>query len=320
MLPMQPLIESAHRVGTYWVGPYQADLLDCIISEGDIDYQYALVVKDAEDIPLLIVTSEYPYTGFPGDSGLTFFGAFHPEGHHNFGPDEFKNSSEFLDRALIKAAELLSKYGRRFSIQAALLRRLREVDFEVPPSSPPLQPQPKGHTMQPIEQLLRDAIVDVAKREDDELLDMGVESGIFFMPELAFAYQVGKSLVQSGEEIKWNREQSLAPGGITDLILDVPGDDRRIAIEFKVCSDQDGFSNDFTKLRALNPDRYRCFFCALIDVFKQDASGDGRVTLLSNECDQQHLRQIGELVFLPSRQVGRYVTPVHCLVGLWEVL
>jgi hypothetical protein len=178
---------------------------------------------------------------------------------------------------------------------------------------------------------IANVIIDVAKREDDELRSINHNKGIFDMPELAFAYQCGKSIMLNrhdvfGEDVpKWEREVDLGNGGPTDLIFRYPNN-RTIAIEFKIRDTLHAYRRDINKLLKLDPTTHTCCFCSLIDVFTKhiktdgliDADKDGRYQETESTAGAKLLRLTNVTPNFPTQQT-KYTDDISCVIGLWEV-
>ena len=84
-------------------------------------------------------------------------------------------------------------------------------------------------------------ILEVTDKENSYLIDH-FRQGIFFMPELAFAYMCGKAIMENQTEIfgsngyEWIREKKYDNNyGIADLVFESPGGGSpEIVIEFKM--------------------------------------------------------------------------------------
>ena len=105
---------------------------------------------------------------------------------------------------------------------------------------------------------IADKITEVAKSENDELIKISEETnqnlGLFHMPELAFAYECGKYIMENAHNIfepddipVWKRELNLGNGGPSDLIFEFK-DGYKIVVEFKMRDTIDAYLNDVSKL------------------------------------------------------------------------
>jgi hypothetical protein len=115
---------------------------------------------------------------------------------------------------------------------------------------------------------LGETIVRLAQSEDKELQPLG--KSIFHVPEIAFAYLVGKAIAKAstdaGESLDWEPESRVVQGSTDriDLILR-PKRERPIAIEFKAGYGVSAASvrRDIRKLRQIGAD-YDRLFCGLM--------------------------------------------------------
>ena len=80
-----------------------------------------------------------------------------------------------------------------------------------------------------ISEKIAETIFCVAEKENALLRNLA-NDGIFFMPELAFAYECGKAIMSRSKDIfetqspKWIREIDIGNGGPTDLLFELPND------------------------------------------------------------------------------------------------
>lgn len=181
----------------------------------------------------------------------------------------------------------------------------------------------------PLLQLLYDVASDVARREDRTLHDL-TATGVFFMPEIAYAYAVGKEMTHRaralfpGERVEWQRELDLKGGGPTDLVLRV-GERRPLAVEFKLPAPWPKYVADIAKLRRVHdhhPGRYDLAFCALMDASEAAGVEAGRI----DEFEQAIAREgrvvmdrVGPLTPFPTRS-PHYKSDLVAIVGVWRVV
>lgn len=167
---------------------------------------------------------------------------------------------------------------------------------------------------------------DVAYEEDKWLFNK-YEEGIFFMPELAYAYACGKAVMEKKMEIfgqkkiKWIREEKIGEGGPSDLIFDLPDDDVKIVVEFKMRSRDDSYLADIKKLIHLKGTKYVRIFCALVDRLTKDNKPDLRIVNLVQSAASEFitLRPLIEpFPEFPTKQHW-YVGETNCVVGVWHV-
>lgn len=184
-----------------------------------------------------------------------------------------------------------------------------------------------------IEEKIAYMIGEMAKTENMELMYITEEKqGIFHMPELAFAYACGKTIMKhrlvvfDTSEVTWHRERSFNSGPV-DLVFECK--DQIFAIEFKMRNTADAYKADIAKLAALEikPDHKQLsrIFCALVDVFEKcENNDDGRLNAIdeydiqTDEYDIQTER-LCESVVIPTVQ-DWYIQPTSCVVGVWSVV
>ncbi len=169
-------------------------------------------------------------------------------------------------------------------------------------------------------------IESVAIQEDAELKEFASE-GIFFMPELAFVYACGKSIMAKRTEIfgelvvKWKREENIGNGGPTDLIFEL-GKDKCIAIEFKLRDTRHAYIKDIDKLMALkrsDPERFVTAFCALVDTYADQIPDDGRVGAVEAHPSAKVVSLLEPKPHFETIQHRYTLRDVRCVVGFWCV-
>ncbi len=169
-----------------------------------------------------------------------------------------------------------------------------------------------------------DKIVQVAKEENKQLLDIAKNDlnskiGIFHMPELAFAYECGKQIMQNANEIfesnipKWCREAPLKDAGPSDLVFEF-SDNTKIVIEFKMRGKGPAYIRDINKLEKLVDKKYIKLFCAIVDTFTEKLPYDGRIETVDDD-------ERTEQLYLNSFKTNQtwYESEVYGLVGIWKV-
>lgn len=163
-------------------------------------------------------------------------------------------------------------------------------------------------------------ICKVAEAENTLLLDIHNE-GIFFMPELAFAYECGKHIMQKKEicfpqkSVKWLREYNLGNGGPTDLVFEI-GLGEKLAIEFKKSNTDLSYAEDIKKLSDIDDSKCRKVFCALIDVFDHALPDDGRQRNIE-ELEQYNIITISKHTF--RTKWTKYKSNLNCVVCVWSI-
>lgn len=116
-----PVVRSARSRRQYRIGDRRAALLDEIVADGGIGYEYLVAVfEPGGDEPFLLVSSERnrrhdPLRTDPGAGASHFFCFFDEQGHHNMGdsddwgdPDLFEAEAlRFLERRLGAPVEVV---------------------------------------------------------------------------------------------------------------------------------------------------------------------------------------------------------------------
>jgi hypothetical protein len=178
---------------------------------------------------------------------------------------------------------------------------------------------------------IADVFADVARSEDEFFSANDIDGkGIFFMPEMAFAYQCGKAVMGKRKEIfgenpvNWKREESIDSSGPIDLIFEVgkgTAQSYKILIEFKMRDTVDKYLSDIRKLAQLsNGGNTHCIFCVLVDSFSKE-DPDPRIDSLSQHSELKGLiTKYGQDDFpaFPTRQ-DWYKKQVYCQIAVWSV-
>ena len=166
---------------------------------------------------------------------------------------------------------------------------------------------------------LANIIFKVVDSENSVLSDIANE-GIFFMPELALAYECGKQITMNSEKIfgknlpVWIREKNLGNGGPTDLLFELRSG-HSIAIEFKLRGTSNAYIKDIVKLSKLNSDTLK-LFCSLVDVFDSKLPDDGRQQVIE-QLNEHQVRPILKKHF--STKQNWYSSDVSCVVCIWSI-
>lgn len=166
------------------------------------------------------------------------------------------------------------------------------------------------------ESKLFETILEVARKEN-EYLTQHFGKGIFFVPELAFAYLCGKSIIINqtsifgNAEYSWIREKEYKKYGFADLVLEPKNNDPEIVIEFKMDDTFHSYLKDVEKLRSLKGN-YKRFFCGLKWIFSDQVEeflGILKIKLDSKLIGYKDIETI----------VNRSKRGDKCLLTLWEV-
>lgn len=171
-------------------------------------------------------------------------------------------------------------------------------------------------------------IFEKVAKEEDEKLNILCGEGIFFMPELAFAYACGKAVMEKKTEIfgetivKWVREQDFGGGGPSDLVFTLT-DEKKIVVEFKMRAKLDNYMADIKKLERFDSSSNARIYCALLDPFTDhhtDNIHDTRIDQIeSTEVETSPLiRLITPFPYFRTRQ-SWYKKEVSCVVAVWSV-
>ena len=168
---------------------------------------------------------------------------------------------------------------------------------------------------------LAEIFSNVARREDLELNRIAKE-GIFFMPELAFAYACGKeAMIHSKEifgqtDVRWQREENLGAGGPSDLIFKL-SDEKQIIVEFKMRDKINSYNSDIKKLSRMGSLDAK-IFCVLLDMFTKYLPDDGRLKQLEESSGECLIPLQNPFLSFSTIQHS-YTNPISCVVGVWSV-
>lgn len=180
----------------------------------------------------------------------------------------------------------------------------------------------------PLLQLLYEVAPSVARHED-AALHLLTGTGVFFMPEVAFAYAVGKEMALRAsvrfpdEDVEWRRETDIGGGGATDLIMTV-GEQRPLVVEFKMSQPWPKYVADVAKLKRIH-DRdpeHDLAFCALVDANQEAGADDVRITEFERAVPTEQgvrMERVGPLVLFPTRS-PRYSSRLTAVLGVWHVI
>ena len=103
--------------------------------------------------------------------------------------------------------------------------------------------------------------------DENKYLEEYFDKGIFFVPELAFAYLCGKSIMTNESifgknQYEWIREKQYPSYGFADLVFQPIADGPEIVIEFKMDDSHYSYESDIAKLSSLKGNFLK-FFCGL---------------------------------------------------------
>lgn len=170
---------------------------------------------------------------------------------------------------------------------------------------------------------ISDAILGFAKEENKTLETLNL--GIFYIPELAFAYQMGKLIALSGKEYlsadtyRWVRETDLGNWGPTDLIF--LNEDKNLpsyAIEFKLDDTYHAYTADIKKLKMpfkqpWDSYTWKKYFCALKWVLSEK-QGHTFMETMRTQFAQAELVDFYLFETIVNAKPKQY-----CLYSFWEI-
>lgn len=168
---------------------------------------------------------------------------------------------------------------------------------------------------------IAEVFANVAMTEDQTLNSLCGE-GIFFMPELAFAYACGKAVLANAGSIfpsdnpAWGREVDLGAGGPSDLVLMLPSN-KRIVVEFKMRDTVTSYLADIAKLSRIDDDNVARIFCVLLDAFTKELP-DNRVASIQ-EMSPVPLTPLMEPFQTFPTQQNRYKGEISCVIAVWAI-
>lgn len=163
-------------------------------------------------------------------------------------------------------------------------------------------------------------------QSENKLLAENFRKGIFDMPELAFAYEIGKRVARDTEKYlgskgyDWVREYVFDNGGPTDLaFLATDQTLPNCAIEFKMDDTVQKYAADVTKLAYLGlgsdrPTQWEKYFCSLKWVLHEEQGYGFLNSMKLAFGDSASLVQRGGFPCLVGKQAKEH----YCLVTLWK--
>lgn len=176
---------------------------------------------------------------------------------------------------------------------------------------------------------IKNIIAAVAEREDRDLFPF--KKGIFFLPEHAFSYLVGKEIVRHSMEIfgcevkSWKTECNDPGSGRSDLVLEFESRNS-IVFEFKsryLPYTKRGYIKDIQNLSDIDSSKYTRYFCALLDCID-----DSMVCRNISEIENILPDTLNSIIE-PDNNFYSFKTLDHsnlykdkeiiCVIGLWEI-
>jgi len=164
-------------------------------------------------------------------------------------------------------------------------------------------------------------IVLVALREEAILKELN--KGIFFMPELAFTYEVGKAIILNQEKIfgnkdwEFNREIKINSNGPTDLIITNKKTEEKVLFEFKIRRTIDDYLRDIKKLKSYSTEKCIKYFCALIDAYYDKNIKDERIEKLNKLVGKDISWTPNSFEFFTTPNI--YEKQNVCIVSFWQI-
>ena len=152
--------------------------------------------------------------------------------------------------------------------------------------------------------------------QENKCLKNEFGKGIFFMPELAFSYLCGKSIMTSDSvtgnlQYNWVREKEFKNYGFADLVLEPTNGGPEAVIEFKMDSTYHNYVADANKLRLLKGN-YIKFFCGLKWVYADQV--DEFMEILRRELRSELVDYKDFETIVHGNKRGD-----RCLLSLWEI-
>ena len=143
------------------------------------------------------------------------------------------------------------------------------------------------------------------------------------MPDIAFAYIVGKEIARNKADIfgeldyKWSREFTLDEYGVAAAIFESEDPAHQsILIQFKMRDTFLSYLNDIKDLRKHKEGKYRKLFCAVVEVFEQQYD---EYFLSLKEAFGREATLLGTTRPFYTWS-DRYKQQLVYIIGLWEVL
>ncbi|MGD8781486.1 MAG: hypothetical protein PVH88_21285 [Ignavibacteria bacterium] len=177
---------------------------------------------------------------------------------------------------------------------------------------------------------LKDTIVSAIRGEDLQLFDLH-KKGIFFIPELAVTYLVGRAIVKNsyqifGEEVKnWIAEHRIQDDvGPNDLILTLESN-VKVVFEFKTRpKDIYRYLKDIEKLSKINDDNVIKIFCGLMEYVSGTEYNDDFIKMFEDKAKVPLHRIVEDNKFFDyfttkDHAIQNYDKQMCCVVGLWKV-
>jgi hypothetical protein len=170
-------------------------------------------------------------------------------------------------------------------------------------------------------------IAAVARQENQELRPLG--RGIAFVPELAFAYLVGKAVTAQSSDIfgtpdvRWSTDELIAGFGRASLVFHPAAPGKAVVVEFKRKFGPNlSYLAHLNRFGSIDEHKYDRLFCGLMF--------SGVMTPIVEPLNDPRIRAVkaaSNLRVRPAYAPFEYfekwpklVTPVYCVVGVWQLL
>jgi hypothetical protein len=167
----------------------------------------------------------------------------------------------------------------------------------------------------------------VARQEDQELRPLG--RGIGFVPELAFAYLVGRAITARSSDIfgtpdvRWSTEELIAGFGRASLVFHPGAPGKAIVVEFKRKFGPNlSYLAQLNRLGGINEHKYDRLFCGLMFCgVTNPVVGPLNDPRTRAEEAASHLRvRPTYSPFEYFETVPKLINPIYCVVGVWQLL
>jgi hypothetical protein len=171
-------------------------------------------------------------------------------------------------------------------------------------------------------------IAAVARQENLELRPLG--RGVAFVPELAFAYLVGKAVTAQSSDIfgtpdvRWSTDELIAGFGRASLVFHPAAPGKAVVVEFKRKFGPNlSYLAPLNRFGSIDEHKYDRLFCGLMfsGVTKPivETLNDPSIRTVESAASNLRVRP----AYSPFQYFEKWpksVTPVYCVVGVWQLL